>query len=450
MKLRPYQHRAVQHMLDTPRCALWAGMGLGKTISTLTALSALSLVDEGIPTLVLAPLRVASSVWPYEIAKWGLQNILCVSTILGSKIERCAALRRDANIFTCNYDNLQWLCEYLGDDWPFRTVVADESTRLKSFRLRQGGKRAQALSKVAHRKVERWVNLTGTPAPNGLKDLWGQMWFVDQGQRLGRTFSAFSQRWFRPTYDGYDIEPLPHAQAEIQELLKDVCLTLDPKDYFDLKDPIINNIYVDLPVQAMKLYKDMEKKMFIELEGSSVEAFNAASMTIKCLQIANGAVYTDESGNFKKVHDEKIKALESVIEEASGVPILVTYHFKSDLARLREAFPKGRTLDASIGTIQDWNAGHIPILFAHPASAGHGLNLQSGGNIIVFFGHWWNLEEYQQIIERIGPVRQMQAGHDRPVFIHHILARNTIDEVVMQRRETKREVQDLLLGAMKK
>lgn len=191
--------------------------------------------------------------------------------------------------------------------------------------------------------------------------------------------------------------------------------------------------------------------MFLAIDGSEVEAFNAASKTIKCLQLANGAIYTNESGcQFSEVHDAKIQALESVIEEAAGAPVLVAYHFKSDLARLLKAFPLARHLDSDPRTIRDWNAGRIPVLLAHPASAGHGLNLQDGGNILAFFGHWWNLEEYQQIIERIGPTRQAQAGHDRPVFIHHIVAVGTVDELVMARRESKRAVQDLLLEAMKR
>lgn len=191
--------------------------------------------------------------------------------------------------------------------------------------------------------------------------------------------------------------------------------------------------------------------MFIELsETTEVEAFNAASKTMKCLQLASGSVYTDDQGNWQAVHDLKLQALESIIEEACGMPVLVAYHFKSDLERLQKAFPSGKHLDKDPKTIHDWNAGKIPCLFAHPASAGHGLNLQDGGNILVFFSHWWDLEQYQQIIERIGPTRQAQAGHDRPVYIYHIIAKNTIDSVVMERRDSKREVQELLMEAMKR
>jgi len=251
--------------------------------------------------------------------------------------------------------------------------------------------------------------------------------------------------------DGYGIVPLPFAQEQIQDRLRDLCLSLEAKDYFDLAEPIVNVIRVELPKKARALYDDMEKRMFMELESHEVEAFGAAARTIKCLQLANGAAYVGEGNTeFIEVHDAKLQALESIVEEAAGAPILVAYHFKSDLARLQRTFPAGRALDADPRTIQDWNAGRIPVLFAHPASAGHGLNLQDGGNTLAFFGHWWNLEEYQQIIERIGPTRQAQAGHDRPVFIHHIVATDTVDEMVMARRDSKAEVQDILMQAMKR
>lgn len=449
---RPYGALITNHILDVPRSAIWAGMGLGKTVSTLNALDALTLVDDA-PILVLAPLRVARTTWPDEAAKWSHLKHLQIVPAVGSEDERRAALRNRSAcvVHAINYENIEWLASYWGANWPYRTVVADESTKLKSFRLRQGGKRARALGSVAHTKVKRFVELTGTPAPNGLIDLWGQVWFLDRGERLGRTFDAFKQRWFQRSFDGYGLVPLPHAQAEIQDKLRDLCLTIEAKDWFDLKEPIVNNIYVDLPIKARKHYMEMEKAMFTQLDEHEVEAFGAAARTIKCLQIANGAAYVGESNTeWKELHDAKLEALESIVEEAAGAPILVAYHFKSDLARLQATFKKGRVLDANPQTIKEWNAGRIPILFAHPASAGHGLNLQDGGNILVYFGHWWNLEERQQILERIGPTRQMQAGYDRPVFIHNIIARDTVDELVIERIETKREVQDILLAAMKR
>lgn len=447
---RPYQKLMIDQMLENSRCATWAGMGMGKTVSALTAMETFQLIDDR-PVLVLAPLRVATTTWPDEARKWAHLRHLHVVPIVGNENQRRAALRQDANIFTTNYEQLPWLVEqYKTRAWPFARVIPDESTKLKGFRLRQGTQRAKALAQVAHTKVQYMNELTGTPSPNGLMDLWGQIWFLDKGERLGRTFDAFKQRWFRAKYDGFGVEALGHAQVEIQGLLRDLCLTIEAKDWFDLREPIVNNIYVDLPAKARALYEDMEKRMFMELAGHEVEAFGAAARTVKCLQIANGAAYVGEtSSEWRDIHDAKLDALDEVIEEACGMPVLVAYNFKSDLARLLKAFPKGRKLDSDPQTIKDWNAGKIPVLFAHPASAGHGLNLQDGGNILVFFGHDWNLENRLQIIERIGPTRQMQAGHDRPMFIHNIIAKDTIDELILQRVETKREVQDLLLAAMK-
>lgn len=244
------------------------------------------------------------------------------------------------------------------------------------------------------------------------------------------------------------LEPHDFAQEQIHARLNDICLTLDAQDYFDIAKPVIVDVYLDMPSNARKLYEKMEKEMFFEIGQTEVEAMNAAAKTIKCLQLANGAVYTDNG--FEQIHDVKLQALESIIEEAGDMPVLVAYHFKSDLERLQRAFKQGKPLDDDPQTIKDWNAGKIPVLFAHPASAGHGLNLQDGGNILAVFGHWWNLEEYQQIVERIGPTRQAQAGHKRPVYIYHLIAKDTVDELVIERRTSKRDIQDLLLEAMKR
>jgi SNF2 family DNA or RNA helicase len=448
---RPYQRLALQHMLDTPRCALWAGMGMGKTSATLAVADVLhNLHGEDHPTLVLAPLRVAGDTWPNEARKWRRFSSLDVVPIVGDEKQRIAALRRDAPIYTTNYEQLPWLVERLGKSWPYRQVVSDESTRLKSFRLRQGGARARALGRVAHKHVDRFIELTGTPAPNGLADLWGQMWFVDAGQRLGRTHDAFMQRWFRKDFDGFSMSPLPHAQDEIQHLLKDVCLTLDPKDWFDLREPIVNTIRVEMPRNARAKYRDMEREMFMQLEGHDVEAFNAAAKTMKCLQLANGAAYVgDSSDEYVELHDAKLQALESVLEEAAGAPVLVAYHFRSDLDRIRRAFPDAINVATPEG-LRDAQRGKGRLWVGHPASMGHGVDgLQEHCNQAAFFGHWWDLEQRQQFIERIGPVRQAQAGKDRAVFIHNIVAADTVDEIVLARHESKREVQDLLKEAMK-
>lgn len=452
---RDYQAAIICHIAGVERCNVWAGMGTGKTVSTLTALDALTMLADPFPALVLAPLRVASSTWPDELRKWSHLNGLRAAVAAGGADPMRAALRQPADIVTINYDNVAALVEHLGDAWPFKTVIADESTKLKSFRLRQGGVRAQALGKVAHKRVKRWVNLTGTPAPNGLRDLWGQAWFLDAGQRLGRTFSAFENRWFMSKQVGNSpharqLTPLPGAQGEIEERLRDLTITVRASDFLDLPPLIENTIEVELPPTARRHYRELEREMFTVLAGGQeVEVFSAAAKTMKCLQAANGAVYTDDLGTWKELHDAKLQALASVVEEAAGAPVLVAYHFKSDLARLQRAFPAARTLDSDPRTIRQWNAGQIPVLLAHPASAGHGLNLQDGGNVIVFFSLNWNLEEHEQIIERIGPTRQAQAGHNRPVHVHRIVARDTVDELVLARLQTKASVQDVLLEAMK-
>jgi SNF2 family DNA or RNA helicase len=458
---RPYQLDIIERMLTTPRCNIWAGMGMGKTCAGLTVIDIEFLAGvQTKPALVIAPLRVAQSTWPDEAAKWDHLNRLVVQPIIGTAEERAAALRnKQANVFTINFENIPWLLEHLKGTWPFGRVIADESTKLKSFRTRQGGKRARALASVAHRSVSHWTNLTGTPSPNGLKDLWGQQWFIDAGERLGRSFNAFSNRWFRPDRSGFGVVPLPFAQEQIQDAIRGTTISLNPKDYFDLREPIVTPIYVELPKKARLLYTEMSRRFFMEIQGHEIEALNAAAKSQKLLQLASGAVYVDplaeddehpKSKEFVEVHDVKIQALESIIGEAAGAHVLVAYHFKSDLARLQKSFPMAVVLGTDPDTIRRWNAGEIPVLLAHPASAGHGLNLQDGGNIIVFFSHDWNLENFLQIIERIGPVRQAQSGYDRPVWVYHIIARGTMDDTVMASRDGKKTIQDLLLESAKR
>jgi SNF2 family DNA or RNA helicase len=474
---RPPQVPMAQHLLDHDRCALWAGMGIGKTPVVETFLESLYLGGESQPTLILGPLRVARKVWSDEARKWEHLRGLSVVPIIGSEAERLAALRMDAMVYTTNYENLVWLIEHFGDRWPFRTVVADESDYIKGHRISdrqatkrdgtagkqflagQGAKRAGALARIAHTHIKRFIELTGTPAPNGLVDLWGQLWYLDRGQRLGRNFDSFKKRWFRPKHDGYGSEPLEYADAQIHEAVKDICLTVDPKDWFDLKEPLVNNLYIDLSPKAMKIYKEFEKEMFLQIGDRTAEAFGAAARTQKCLQLANGAIYLDplveddsspNSKDWRMIHDEKLDALESIVHETAGANLMVCYEFKSDLARLIKAFPKGRVLKSQKDE-DDFKAGRVPMLFLHPKSGGHGIDgFQYACNNIVFFGHNWSLGQYQQVIERIGPMRQLQADLDRPVWIHHIIARHTVDELVMERRESKREVQDILLEACKR
>lgn len=453
---RPFAQLAMGHLSANPRCALWAKPGMGKTLLALTHLDILHRVwGESAPTLVLAPLRVARDGWPAEVKKWKHLRGLEVAPVVGSAAERRAALRRDAQVYTTNYEQLPWLVEELGDRWPFRTVVADESTKLKGFRLRQGTMRAQALAKVAHTKVERWINLTGTPASSGLEDLWGQTWFLDAGQRLGRTFTAFRDRWFRPIKVGQFNRwvPTEWAQEEIQQRLSDICLTLDPKDWFDMRDPIVNVVHVDLPATAKVKYRELERELFTMIGSTEIEAMNAAARSMKCLQLANGAAYVDPErygeGAWVEVHSEKLDALEELAEETGDDPLLVAYQFRSDLARLLKRFPDALDLSRK-DHLEAAKAGQGKLWLGHPASMGHGIDgLQEHCNTVVFFAQDWSLELHDQVLERVGPMRQLQAGKNRPVFLHYIVARGTIDEVVMKRRSGKRSVQELLLDYMK-
>lgn len=448
---RPYQGPGIEFVLDTPRCALHAGTGTGKTVTTLTAADILLLAGDSQRILCLGPKRVAQDVWTDEAAKWEHTQHLHIAKCMGSADARRSALRERAPITVTNYEQLPWLVEQYGDDWPFDTVIADEATKLKGFRLRQGGQRTKALGKVAHKKVHRFIELTGTPAPNGTKDLWGQLWFIDGGKRLGRTFTAFEERWFTKGRDGFSLQPLPHAFDEVTSLIDDVCLSIQAKDYFDLHEPIVNNVPVKLPPKAMALYKDMERDMFVEIARTGVEAFNAASRTIKCLQLANGAIYIDEKAEtWAPVHDAKIEALESIIEEAMGAPVMVAYKFVSDRERLLKHF-KGSVDLATKDGLRRFKDGEVAVGIGHPASIGHGIDgLQNVCNIIVFFSLDYNLEEREQIIERIGPTRQFQAGMDRPTFVHNLVAQGTLDELVLARVETKATVQQLLLDRLKR
>ena len=452
---RPYQKKIIDFILTHDRGAVYAGMGMGKTSSSLAALEQLKKTDPAaFPVLILAPLRVAVSTWPQEILKWGF-NLSCVC-ITGTPARRRKLLDEKADIYTANYEQIPWLVSTLGAAWPFKTVIADESTRLKSFRL--GGaksSRARALAAPAWTCVTRFIELTGTPASNGLIDLWGQMWFIDRGARLGRSFHAFASAFF----DAYQVgmsayairyEPREGSDKKIQERIKDVSVSLSAADYFDIQQPIVVPVRVSLPEKAAEFYKTLRRDLLVAVsETEDVTAVNAAALSSKCLQCASGAVY-DSAGGVVYLHDEKLKALESIIEEANGAPVLVAYHWKFSADAILKKYGKNaRLLDKTPETIASWNRGEIPILVTNPASAGHGLNLQDGGNILVIFDQWWDLEQYLQVVERIGPTRQYQAGHPRPVYVYHIITDGTLDPVVLARLQTKRKVQDLLLEYLK-
>lgn len=456
---RPYQELIRDAIIDNKRIAIWSFMGSGKTTATLLALDVLSVIEGSIP-LIIAPELVARTVWPGEVEKWTNLNHIRLSTIVGTPAQRVRAIQTPADAYTVNFENLPWLINYFKDKWPFKTVIVDESSKLKGFRgsfqkhpksgkwyVRRGGTtRSSALAKLAFTKIDRFVELTGTPSSKGMESIWGQMWFLDQGMALGRTFSRYMERYFKKSYNGFSYEILKGADEEIRDKIKHLCFALVAEDWFDVKKPVITNIMVELGDNARGLYRSMEDEFFIQIQKHEVEAANAAVKSGKLSQIANGAIYTDGT-NFEEIHGMKIEALRSLVEESEGAPLLVVYNYKHDLTRLQKAFPKGVKLDGKLSTVKKWNAGKIPMMFVHAASAGHGNSFQDGGNIIVYFGLDWDLELYEQVLERIGPVRQLQSGYNRLVYVYHILAKDTIDEVKLKRLQTKASVQQLLLEA---
>jgi SNF2 family DNA or RNA helicase len=433
------------------RCNIWASPGTGKTAATYTAFDLLKLLGSRFfPVLVIAPKRVAQTVWPREQQKWRQfrdLKVVCLAGIQNPKL-RAEMLRRKADIYTINYDQIQWLTNQFPEgQWPFKAVVADESTKLKNFRLRKGGKRATALARI-QKHVGRWINLTGTPSPNGLLDLWGQMWFLDRGERLGRTFGEYKKTYFDENLYTGEVTPRKGAAEQIAAKIADITLSIQARDYFDLPPIIENTIECNLGPDAQNAYDSAERQMYLELGDKIVDILTAAAATTKCLQIASGFVYTDKAGNYEELDDVKIEALKDLIEDANGSPVLVAYHWRVDKARL-EREVGARTL-TSASDIDDWNAGRIRVGLVNPQSIGHGVDLAIGGNILVFYSNWWTLEDYLQVIERIGPTRQAQHRLNRPVWIHHLVSVGTLDEGVMERHHGKRSVQDILLARTKR
>ncbi len=462
---RPFAGLVTDHFAEHPRCALWAKPGMGKTVLTLNHLEiAYNVWGDTEPTLVVAPLRVARDGWAKESSKWAHLKGFEVVPITGGPEERKAALRRDAPVFTVSYDSLPWLVDHLEETSRasmFRRVVADEAHRLKGYRVKQGAARAQALGRFAHTHVKEFIELTGSPSPNGLKDLWGPMWFLDAGTRLGLSYSAFEERWFayKRVRDAIShktgILPviMPFAERQIHEAIADLCLSLDPRDWFDLEDPIVNIIEVDLPLSARSKYRELERELFLQLGDAEVEVHNMAMLSGKCLQLANGAIYLDAErygkGTWIAIHDEKIDALATLAEATNEDPLLVVYLFRSDLERMRKQWPDLLDL-ADAGDLERAKAGEGKIWAAHPQSVGEGVDgLHEWCNNVVFFGQTWRLDWHDQILERVGPMRQLQAGTGKNVFLHYIVARGTVDEAAVARRHGKMTVQEALTSYVK-
>lgn len=443
-KPRPWQGPIIERASSAQRLNIFVGMGMGKSVSILTAVDIIAVMGANVfPVLVCAPLKVAQNVWPFECKKWNHLSYMKVIPITGTLDQRLSALTYKADIYCINYENLPWLITYLGNKWPFKCVVCDESIKLKSFRFRQGGKRAAALAARAE-YTPYWFNLTGEPCPGGLHDLWGSQWFIDRGAALGKSYTRFAESYFYRSEEGRALVAVKGAEEEIAERMRSTTITIRAEDYLSLDKPVVVHREAILSPKCMEAYRRLERQLFLELNAGRVTAVNAADKTMKCLQYASGAVYTDlDSKGWEEVHDEKLYELDSIISEAGGEPVVVAYHFKSDLVRILKKFPEAVVLK-NRKNMDDWNAGKIPILLAHPQSCGHGLDLQFGGRRLIFFSHWWALDPALQIVERLGPMRQFQAGLNRLVYIYYIVARGTLDELVLMRHKDRKEVQDLL------
>ena len=449
MKYRPheYQRYATEYIETHPIAAVLLDMGLGKTSITLTALNDL-LFDrfEIHKVIVIAPLRVARDTWPAEIEKWEHLSSLVYSVAVGTEAERLAALRQRADIYIINRENVQWLVEASGLPFDFDMVVVDE---LSSFKNHQS-KRFRAMMKVRPR-VERIIGLTGTPSSNGLMDLWAEFKLLDMGKRLGRFISQYRTRFFLPDKRNgqvvFSYKPLSGAEQEIYRLISDITISMKSTDHLQMPELVNSRYMVYLSEEEMQRYVSLKQDLILQLSDGEVTAANAAALSGKLSQIANGAVYTD-TGETMAIHDRKLDALEDLIEAANGKPLLVAYWFRHDLERIMERLHKRKIPCSRLDTresIRRWNAGEIPVALIHPASAGHGLNLQTGGSTLVWFGLTWSLELYQQTVARLW--RQGQSAET--VVIQHIIAKGTMDERIMKALSEKDTTQAALIDAVK-
>ena len=435
-----YQKYAIEYIKSHPITALFLDMGLGKTVTTLTAIRDLMYdAFEVKRVLVIAPLRVARDTWPDELRKWNHLKELTCSVVVGTVAERRRALQQDADIYIVNRENLAWL--YENSRLDFDMVVLDE---LSSFKNHQS-KRFRAM-KAMRPKVKRIVGLTGTPTGNGLMDLWAEFRILDMGERLGRYISQYRNLYFKPDKRNgmvvYSYKPLPGAEEAIYHQISDITMSMKATDYLEMPELVSVAKEVRLSETEKKRYDELKKSLVLELPGGEVTSANAASLTLKLSQMANGAIYTDDK-NVVNIHDRKLEALEDLVESANGKSVLVAYWFKHDKDRIRERMEARELKEPQ--DFADWNAGKIPVALIHPASAGHGLNLQKGGSILIWFGLTWSLELYQQTNARLW--RQGQA--DKTVIIQHIVAKDTIDERILNVLKHKDGTQAALIDAVK-
>lgn len=446
-----YQSFCSDYIKSHPVAALFLDMGLGKTVITLTAIKDLMLDSfEVNKVLIIAPLRVARDTWPTEIEKWDHLQMLDISVIVGDLKSRIAAVNHPAMIYVINRETVKWLIEYYeknGWKWDFDMVVIDE---LSSFKNHQS-QRFKFLRKIRP-FVKRMVGLTGTPSSNGLMDLWAEIGILDGGQRLGKFIGRFREAYFKAgsmnpqTGVVFQYVPREGAEEQIYERISDITISMKALDYLNMPECISTSHLVEMSEQEKELYDTLRRDLLIPLEDGDIDAANAAALNGKLLQMANGAVY-DENATARRIHDHKLEALEDLIEAANGQSVLVAYWYKHDRERIMEYLAKLKIPVRDIKTsadIKDWNAGKIPVALIHPASAGHGLNIQQGGHILVWFGLTWSLELYQQTNARL-----WRQGQTNVVTIHHIITKGTVDEDVMAALEQKDVTQERLIRAVR-
>ena len=443
MKYSPhnYQIYSTNFILNNPISAIFLECGLGKSVISLTAINDLMLDYFDVSrTLVIAPLRVANSTWPDEIKKWDHLKHLNYSVVIGSEKERLDALGKPAHIYLINRENVDWLITKSGIPWKFDMVVIDELSSFKSYQA----KRFKSLLKVRP-KIKRIVGLTGTPSSNGLMDLWAEFRLLDMGERLGRYITYYRQNFFVPDKRNqqmiFSYKPKDGAEKMIYSLISDITISMKSKDFLKMPECLMNEVIVTLSDKEQKLYDSLKQDMVLSLEENEIDAINAAALSNKLLQMSNGAVYNDDKESIH-IHDRKLDALEDLIEGANGKPVLVAYWFKHDLEKIKDRFDVREIKSAK--DISDWNESKIPVALIHPASAGHGLNLQAGGSTLIWFGLTWSLELYQQTNARL-----YRQGQDSTVVIHHILTKGTIDEDVMKALKAKERIQNALIESVK-
>lgn len=449
MEFIPHEYQAfcINKLVNEPKVGLLLDMGLGKTIITLSAIRELKYNRFQVhKVLIIAPKKVAEGTWSKEACKWDHTKLLRFSIVLGNLKKRIQALSANADVYVINRENVTWLVDYLGNKWPFDMVVVDESSSFKSHKA----KRFKSLTHVLPH-IKRMVLLTGTPSPNGIADLWSQIYLLDEGERLGRRYTHFRTRYLEPDRRSrdmvYSYRPVDGAEEIIREKISDICVSMKSDDYLQLPDVSLHEVPVVLDARARKKYQELERKMLVQVDPETiVDVASAAALSNKLLQLSNGAIY-DEERRIHEIHDCKIDAFVELIEGLQGKPALVFYNYQHDLMRIKKALSKTKLRVRELKTIADqdaWNRHEVDILLAHPASAAYGLNLQEGGNHVIWFGLTWNLEHYQQANKRLH-----RQGQKEKVFIHHLVTQDSRDEDVMNALQSKGDIQERLMQSLK-